>query len=58
MYTKKPSAQETYERRIKVFRMKMRGLNHTAIARELCGFVWAIACQVQNENPSIVGARA
>ena len=30
----------------------------TAIARELCGFVWAIACQVQNENPNIVGARA
>ena len=35
MYTKKPSTQETYERRIKVFRMKMRGLNHTAISREL-----------------------
>lgn len=35
MYAKKPSASETYERRIKVFRMKMRGLNHTAIAREL-----------------------
>lgn len=35
MYAKKPSTQETYERRIKVFRMKMRGLNHTAIAREL-----------------------
>ena len=31
----KPSAQETYERRIKVFRMKMRGLTHTSIAREL-----------------------
>ena len=30
----------------------------TAIARELCGFVWAIACQVQNEQPNIVGARA
>jgi len=35
MYAKKPSTEETYERRIKVFRMKMRGLNHTAIAREL-----------------------
>ena len=35
MYAKKPSTQETYERRIKVFRMKMRGLNHSAIAREL-----------------------
>jgi len=35
MYATKPSTQETYERRIKVFRMKMRGLNHTAIAREL-----------------------
>lgn len=35
MYATKPSAQETYERRVKVFRMKMRGLNHTSIAREL-----------------------
>jgi len=35
MYAKKPSTAETYERRIKVFRMKMRGLNHSAIAREL-----------------------
>jgi hypothetical protein len=35
MYATKPSTAETYERRIKVFRMKMRGLNHTAIAREL-----------------------
>ena len=35
MYATKPSTEETYERRIKVFRMKMRGLNHTAIAREL-----------------------
>lgn len=33
--TKKPSAQETYERRILVFRMKMRGLNHSVIAKEL-----------------------
>jgi transposase len=30
----------------------------TAIARELCGFVWAIACQVQREHPDLVGARA
>lgn len=30
----------------------------TAIARELCGFIWAIACQVQREQPNIVGARA
>ncbi len=29
----------------------------TAIARELCGFIWAIACQVQHEQPNIVGAR-
>lgn len=35
MYATKPSTMETYERRIKVFRMKMRGLNHTVIAREL-----------------------
>lgn len=31
----KPSAQATYERRMLVFRMKMRGLGHAAIAREL-----------------------
>jgi len=31
----KPSAQETKERRMLVFRMKMRGLTHAAIAREL-----------------------
>ncbi len=30
----------------------------TAIARELCGFIRAIACQVQHEQPNIVGARA
>jgi hypothetical protein len=35
MYATKPSTQETYERRIKVFRMKMRGLSHTSIAKEL-----------------------
>ncbi len=35
MYATKPSAQETYERRVKVFRMKMRGLTHTSIAKEL-----------------------
>lgn len=29
----------------------------TAIARELCGFIWAIACEVQREQPGIVGAR-
>jgi transcriptional regulator len=32
---KKPSAEATYERRVDVFRMKMRGLNHSVIAREL-----------------------
>jgi FixJ family two-component response regulator len=31
----KPSAQETQERRMLVFRMKMRGLTHASIAREL-----------------------
>jgi len=28
-----------------------------AIARELCGFIWAIACQVQREQPNLMGAR-
>lgn len=32
---KKPSAQETHERRLEVFRMKMRGLSNSVIAREL-----------------------
>jgi orotate phosphoribosyltransferase-like protein len=31
----KPSANDTFERRMLVFRMKMRGLKHEAIAREL-----------------------
>ncbi|MGH8166620.1 MAG: IS110 family transposase, partial [Woeseiaceae bacterium] len=30
----------------------------TAIARELCGFIWAIAGEVQREQPNIIGARA
>jgi len=29
----------------------------TAIARELCGFIWAIACEVQREQPQLMGAR-
>ena len=29
----------------------------TAIARELCGFMWAIACEVQRTQPHLVGAR-
>jgi len=28
----------------------------TAIARELCGFIWAIACEVQREQPTIMRA--
>lgn len=31
----RPSAKESYERRVNVFRMTMRGLNKTVIAREL-----------------------
>lgn len=30
----------------------------TAIARELCGFIWAIACEVQREQPALMGARS
>lgn len=30
----------------------------TAIARELCGFIWAIACEVQREQPNLMGARS
>ena len=30
----------------------------TAIARELCGFIWAIACEVQREQPTLMGARS
>ena len=30
----------------------------TAIARELCGFIWAIACEVQREQPQLRGARS
>lgn len=29
----------------------------TAIARELCGFIWAIACQVQAEQPTLMASR-
>jgi len=30
----------------------------TAIARELSGFIWALACEVQREQSAIAGARA
>ncbi len=30
----------------------------TAIARELCGFIWAIACEVKREQPHLMGARS
>lgn len=35
MLTKKPSSEQTLERRLEVFRLKMRGLSHVAIARSL-----------------------
>lgn len=34
-YTTKPSAEETFERRLEVFRLQMRGIRPTEIAREL-----------------------
>ncbi len=34
-YATKPSAQETFERRMEVFRLKARGLSQTVIAKEL-----------------------
>lgn len=35
----------------------MRVKISTAIARELCGFIWAIACQLQHERPNLMGTR-
>jgi hypothetical protein len=35
MYLTKPSAQETFERRMEVFRLRMRGLTQSVISKEL-----------------------